>query len=159
MGALTKFDISGNYLRAEGGMALAAGLEGNQVITELNISSNALCFNSNERADSSGVDAIVDAIPDMGAMTSLNLADNMICGINKYGNGTYDASGKWPLASLVTAAAVTPVQPCVGIIALANAIPDMGALITLDISSNLIGAEHKGGLQRICVASGIDFAM
>jgi hypothetical protein len=37
---------------------------------------------------------------------------------------------------------------------------DKGALITLDISSNnCIGAEQKGGLQRICVASGIDLAM
>jgi hypothetical protein len=69
-------------------------------------------------------------------MTSLNLADNMLCGINKYGSGTYDASGKWPLASLGTAAAVTPVQPCIGIIALANAIPDMGVLTRLDISEN-----------------------
>jgi hypothetical protein len=36
---------------------------------------------------------------------------------------------------------------------------DNRALITLDISSNRIGAEQKGGLQRICVASGIDLAM
>jgi hypothetical protein len=36
---------------------------------------------------------------------------------------------------------------------------DNGALIKLDISSNEIGAEQKGGLQRICVASGIDLAV
>jgi hypothetical protein len=35
----------------------------------------------------------------------------------------------------------------------------MRALIKLDISNNYIGAEQKGGLQRICVASGIDLAM
>jgi hypothetical protein len=34
-----------------------------------------------------------------------------------------------------------------------------GALIKLDISNNCIGAEQKGGVQRICVASGIDLAM
>jgi hypothetical protein len=43
-----------------------------------------------------------------------------------------------------------------GIIAIADAIPDMGALIKLDISSNYIGAEQKGGLQRICTAGGIE---
>jgi hypothetical protein len=43
-----------------------------------------------------------------------------------------------------------------GIKALVNAIPDMGALIKLDISKNYIGAEQKGGLQRICLASGIE---
>jgi hypothetical protein len=77
----------------------------------------------------------------MGAMTSLNLADNMLCGINKYGSGTYDASGKWPLASLVTAAAVTPVQPCIGIIALVNVIKDMGAMMSLNLASNSLGVE------------------
>jgi hypothetical protein len=44
-------------------------------------------------------------------------------------------------------------------VAIANAIPDMGALVTLDISSNRIGAEQKGSFQRSCVASGIDLAM
>jgi hypothetical protein len=32
----------------------------------------------------------------------------------------------------------------------------MGALIMLDISSNDIGAEQEGNLQRICVAGGIE---
>jgi hypothetical protein len=30
---------------------------------------------------------------DMGAMTSLNLAANCLCGINDYGGGVYDTSG------------------------------------------------------------------
>jgi hypothetical protein len=45
-----------------------------------------------------------------------------------------------------------------GIIAIANAIPDMGALIKLDISNNRIGAEQERILQRICVAGGIELA-
>jgi hypothetical protein len=45
-----------------------------------------------------------------------------------------------------------------GIIAITNSIPDMGALIKLDIRSNRIGAEQEGDLQRICAASGIDLA-
>jgi hypothetical protein len=35
---------------------------------------------------------------------------------------------------------------------------DNSRLIKLDISSNAIGAEQEGGLQRICVASGIELA-
>jgi hypothetical protein len=42
--------------------------------------------------------------------------------------------------------------------AIADAIKNMGALIKLNISSNRIGAEQEGDLQRICVASGIELA-
>jgi hypothetical protein len=45
-----------------------------------------------------------------------------------------------------------------GIIALAGAIKDMGALIKLDISNNQIGAAQERDLQRICVAGGIELA-
>jgi hypothetical protein len=44
-------------------------------------------------------------------------------------------------------------------IILATELPDKGALIKLDISSNDIGAEQEEDLQRICVASGIELAM
>jgi hypothetical protein len=43
---------------------------------------------------------IPNTFSDIRATKSLNLADNMLCGINKHGSGTYDASGK-PLALLV----------------------------------------------------------
>jgi hypothetical protein len=36
---------------------------------------------------------------------------------------------------------------------------DKGALIKLDISNNRIGAEQERGLQRICVAGGIELAI
>jgi hypothetical protein len=39
---------------------------------------------------------------------------------------------------------------------IANDISNMEALIKLDVSSNRIGAEQEGDLQRICVAGGID---
>jgi hypothetical protein len=96
---LTKFDISSNDIRARGSKALAAELKGNQMITELNISSNTLGKNSGYGDDTSGVIAIADAIPDMGALNKLN------------------------------------------------------------ISNNSIKAEQKEDLQRICLCSGIDLAM
>jgi hypothetical protein len=40
-----------------------------------------------------GVIAIANAIKDMRAMTSLNLASNCLCGIDEFGDGTFNASG------------------------------------------------------------------
>jgi hypothetical protein len=64
---MTRLDISANSLGA-GTKALTEGLKGNQIMTELNISSNGM--------GKSGAIALANAIPDMGAMTSLNLASN-----------------------------------------------------------------------------------
>jgi hypothetical protein len=75
---LTKFDISSNDIRAEGGKALAAGLKGNLMITELNISSNSLGQNEGYDNDTSGVIALADAISDMGVLTTLNLSSNYL---------------------------------------------------------------------------------
>jgi hypothetical protein len=40
-----------------------------------------------------GIIALAAVIPGMGAMTSLNLASNYLCGIDEDGRGVYDASG------------------------------------------------------------------
>jgi hypothetical protein len=63
----------------DGGKALAEGLKGNQVITELNIANNNFSKNEKWEDDMSGIVALADVIKDMGAMTSLNLASNYIC--------------------------------------------------------------------------------
>jgi hypothetical protein len=70
--------LTKNALFAGGGKALAAGLTGNQGITELNISDNYLGVNTDYDADASGITAIADAIPDMGALTSLHVGKNNI---------------------------------------------------------------------------------
>jgi Ran GTPase-activating protein (RanGAP) involved in mRNA processing and transport len=75
MRALSVLSLKSNNLRANGGKALAEGLKGNQVITELNIADNNLTSDGN---DMSGVIALADVIPDMGAMTSLSLASNVL---------------------------------------------------------------------------------
>jgi hypothetical protein len=74
MGAMKKLDTSLNNLRAEGGKVLAAGLKGNQVITELNINSNNLGMNSDYSSDTSGFIAVADAIPYMEALFSLTFS-------------------------------------------------------------------------------------
>ena len=35
------------------------------------------------------------------ALTSLNVSKNMLCGLNQYGHGTYDASGVTALADAI----------------------------------------------------------
>jgi hypothetical protein len=72
---LTTFDISSNAIKAEGGRVLAAGLKGNQVMTELNISSNDLGYNEYYDDDVSGAVDIADAISDMAAMSTLIFGD------------------------------------------------------------------------------------
>jgi hypothetical protein len=89
-GALSVLSLKGNWLYARGCKALAEGLKGNQVITELNIADSNLTSGG---TDMSGIVALADVIPDMGAMTSLDLASNCLCGIDRFGDGVYDASG------------------------------------------------------------------
>jgi Ran GTPase-activating protein (RanGAP) involved in mRNA processing and transport len=78
MGAMTKLDVSSNVLCAEGGKYLAAALTGNHVMKELNIFSNYLAEDSDVKPDMSGFMALAAAIPDMGAMTSLDLSRNRL---------------------------------------------------------------------------------
>jgi hypothetical protein len=72
---MTKFDISSNNIRAEGGKALAESLKGNQVIKELNFSGNNMGYNSNGETGTSGIIAIADVIPGMGALSSFTFGD------------------------------------------------------------------------------------
>jgi hypothetical protein len=78
MRAMTSLNLASNKLCADGGKALAKGLKGNTVITELDISSNNLDENSDYEPDMSGVIALADAIPDMRALTSLDLSSNWL---------------------------------------------------------------------------------
>jgi hypothetical protein len=70
--------LQSNSLWAEGGKALAEGLKGNQVITELNIGDNNLGRGGSGDPDTSGVTAIANVIQDMRAMTSLHVGTNKI---------------------------------------------------------------------------------
>jgi hypothetical protein len=67
--ALSVLSLKSSILFAEGSKALAAGLKGNQGITELDISDNHLGLSLPDfSADTSGIIAIADAIPDMRAI-------------------------------------------------------------------------------------------
>jgi hypothetical protein len=161
--ALTVLSLQKNNLHAAGGKALAAGLKGNRVITELNISSNRLGYNtpinSGAGTDMSGVIALADVIPDMRALAKFDISNN-----NLNAGGCKAIVGALKGNSTLTELNVAKNDMTYGegwgdmsaVIALANAIPDMRALAKLDMSSNNIGAEQEEDLQRICMAGGIE---
>jgi Ran GTPase-activating protein (RanGAP) involved in mRNA processing and transport len=76
----TKLDASGQDLYAAGGRSLAEALQGNQVITELNVSHNCLGEDSNELADMSGVAALAGVISHLGALSKLDASGNAMFG-------------------------------------------------------------------------------
>jgi hypothetical protein len=78
---LIKLDISMNNLYAAGATALAKGLKGNQVMTELNLACNAMGKDSgcmDAKSDMSGVTALADVIPGMGALAKLTFGDKQV---------------------------------------------------------------------------------
>jgi hypothetical protein len=77
-GVLLSLDISSNGLHVEGTKLLAKSLESNQTMTSLNVSSSNMTYDGKKHGDMSGVAALADAIPCMGAVASLNLASNIL---------------------------------------------------------------------------------
>jgi hypothetical protein len=121
----TEADLSGLNMDADDAIILATELPDKGALTSLDLSDNKLgtltspggwsstpgdglkyrhsdgrCQNNKPEGEEfkpGGIIAIGNAIPDMGALTSLNLADNRLCGIwtSAYGRakGTFDSSG------------------------------------------------------------------
>jgi hypothetical protein len=78
-GALAKLDISKNSLCAAGAKAISEGLKGNQVMTVLNLAGNDMGKESPGmfgKPDISGVTALADVIPAMGAISHLTFSGN-----------------------------------------------------------------------------------
>jgi Ran GTPase-activating protein (RanGAP) involved in mRNA processing and transport len=165
MGTLTKFDISKTEIRAEGGKLLAAGLKGNQGIIELNIADNQLGWDANVDADMSGIIALADVIPGMGALSVTNVMGNWI-GKEQLAKLQEIMRSKPNLVSLCGIAddATEADLSSLGMDAddaaiLASELPDKGALTTLDFSRNSIPSKQEEEIERICAASGIELAI
>jgi hypothetical protein len=76
-GALLSLNLASNCLRADAAKALATALEGNQAITELNVASNEL-FRSESAKDMSGIIALANVIPGMGALSSFTFGEKQV---------------------------------------------------------------------------------
>jgi hypothetical protein len=83
MRALSSLNLATNGLYAEGTKLLAEVLKGNKIMTELNISDNSATWDGTKHGDMSGIIALADAIPIMGAMTRLDARVNNIEGKGK----------------------------------------------------------------------------
>ena len=88
---------------------------------------------SNNDIRSDGGKALANALKDNLVMAELNIASNKLG--YRYSSSTFDMSG----AS-----------------AIANVIPTMGALSTLDISRNSIPDEQQANLKSICNSKNIN---
>lgn len=150
MGALVKFDISINCLKAEGGKALADALKDNTVMQELNIASTVL---SDYGRDMSGVVAICGAIPTMGALVSANLLNNKM-DVEQVQNLVTILKEHATLKSLCGNKGDETVMDinnlgADGAIMLAPEIVVNGAISIVNILSNGIGTEQANELIKI----------
>eukprot|EP00935_MAST-01C_sp_MAST-1C-sp1_P001164 g1164.t1 len=175
-GALAKLDISKNALCAAGGTALAEGLKDNQIITELKLADNSLGKVGTgpfDRSDMSGVVAIADAIPTMGALTALDLSSNDIGpegakhiaeAVKGHGamkkltisgdesNWSDDSRNSKPVTieiSMTEADFSGKILGVSGAIMLAAFLPKCRAIATVNILGNKIGKEQLSKLQEI----------
>ncbi len=71
---LMKLNVSHNQLGSEGTRLIAEALRGNQAVKEIKLVGNNFAWYS----QTSGADALLDSIPTMQALTSLDLAGNHV---------------------------------------------------------------------------------
>jgi NLR family CARD domain-containing protein 3 len=88
-GALTKLSLAQNKLEEEGTKAICEALEQNTTLKELDISGGY----EGDIGGSAGAKHVAKMLGVNGALTSLDLSNNQLCGLNHYGRGTYTAEG------------------------------------------------------------------
>jgi hypothetical protein len=88
-----------------------------------------------------GPKAIADAIRDNGALTALNLANNNIGELPTGWKADKNQGDGRPIYQPLGGAWQFECPKLEGVIAIANAIPDMGAMTSLSLASNHLGIE------------------
>ena len=88
-GALTELSLAQNKLEEEGTKAICEALEQNTTLKELDISGGY----EGDIGGSAGAKHVAKMLGVNGALTSLDLSNNQLCGLNHYGRGTYTAEG------------------------------------------------------------------
>eukprot|EP00900_Chrysochromulina_parva_P003387 jgi/Chrpa1/13049/Chrysochromulina_OHIO_Genome00024578-RA len=121
-GALTKLSLAKNKLGEEGTKAICEALKQNKTIKELDLSG----YDNIGRA--AGAMHVAGMLGVNGALTSLDLSSNQLCGLDHLGRGTYTAER---------------------ITAIADALRVNGALTKLSLAWNKLGEE---GTKAICEA-------
>jgi hypothetical protein len=157
-GAISSVNVLGNFIGVEQALELIKILHTKEKLTTLcGFIGDETELNLSKKNLSAGCGVLVaNEFSDMRALLSLNISDNQLVG--KKGTGRFTEKTCYSDGDTDDEAEEITEPDFSGVIAIANAIPDMGALTKLDLSSNDIGAEQEGGLQRICVAGGIELA-
>jgi hypothetical protein len=151
MGALSTLSLKKNrLLTAEAGKILSDMLAANTVLKELDLSSNCLAEDSDDKPDMSGIMALTAAIPDMRALLVLSLNSNSL-----------GAGGGKALAEGLRGNSVIEELHIAdnkltgyggdmpGVVAIADVIPGMGALSVTNVMGNEIGKKQRAKLQEI----------
>eukprot|EP00900_Chrysochromulina_parva_P016438 jgi/Chrpa1/24796/Chrysochromulina_OHIO_Genome00025720-RA len=196
-GALTSLDLSSNQLcgldlyghgayTAEGITAIADALRVNGALTEVSLDGFALPVKKLkgtdpvETLDLSGKNlgvasavVIASLISVNGALTSLDLSSNQLCGLDRYGNGAYTAEGITAIADALRAnGALTSLNlshnhlcgldylgrgtyTAEGITVIADAMRVNGALTKIDVSRNFLGPEGAKVLADALRVNGV----
>jgi hypothetical protein len=142
--------LKSNNLHADGGKALAKGLKGNTVITQLDISSNALGLDSNYHEDMSGVIALADAIPGMRALSVTNVMGNRIgkeqlAKLQEIMRSRRNLVSLCGIADDATEADLSGLgMGADGAAILASELPDKRALSVLSLKRNVLGTKDVG---------------
>jgi Ran GTPase-activating protein (RanGAP) involved in mRNA processing and transport len=127
-GTLTRLDISKNLLcNKEAGKVLSQMLAVNTGLEELDVSDNT---GYGARDGPGFAQELFVGSSGNRSLTSLNLSSNSLTG--EYGD---EMSGNTELSTVIRYRTTLDI-PFAGITALANAIPDMGALLVLSLQSN-----------------------
>jgi hypothetical protein len=89
---LTKLDVRQNAIHgAKAGKAFADMLTQNTALKELDLSSQA--WSTHNGLDAAFAKEFAVGLSNNGTLSSLNFAENSLCGLDKYGRGAFDASG------------------------------------------------------------------
>jgi hypothetical protein len=146
-GALSMLSLKNNRLATkEAGMALATALAANSVLKELDLSSNAWTnpLNGVQLGGVGFAQQLANGIKDNGAISSLNLANNDIGQLvpPEGWRAEYDdGAAPWIHTDGQRVEDGMPEGSMpVGVIALANVIPDMRAMTSLNLASNYLGS-------------------
>ena len=156
---MTSLNVSNNDIRAEGTKTFAEAFKNNQTMTKLDISSN----NIGNWGEMSGVTAISDAIPTMGALVTTNILGNRI-GKDQLSKLQEIMKAHPTLVSLCGIADNTTEANLSGLgmdaddaAVLADELPAKGALTSLNMSDNqLIGGYQDDDGEWISDMTGIE---
>ena len=98
-GALVKLLMGANGFKGfEAGKALGDAIAVNTVLKELDISGGEDGY---QKCNTEFVKGFSPGFGTNGALTSLNVSKNALCGIDEFGDGTFDASGLTALADAI----------------------------------------------------------